>query len=189
MRCLSVAIRDTPPPEPAPFSTETVEELARYRAVLETTEGAITITFDPVKAPQHVRNFLRLASAGVYDGTSFHRMVPGFVIQTGLVSTRETPLTQKQLSYVTTLQPEFNDTLHVAGIVSMARTADPASASTSFFICTGPAPSLDNAYSVFGRVVSGMGVVQTIEAKRVNGETPIERVDLIRVRGREVGKA
>ena len=91
-------------------------------------------------------------------------------------------MTQRQLSYVTTLQPEFNDTLHVAGIVSMARTSDPASASTSFFICTAPAPSLDNAYTVFGRVVSGMGVVQTIEAKRVDGETPVERVDLIRVR-------
>ena len=177
-----VTIRDTPPPEPLPFSTETVEELARYRAVIETTEGAITIVFDPVKAPEHVRNFLRLASAGVYDGTSVHRVVKGFVIQTGLVSTRSRPLTQKQASYVTTLQPEFNDTLHVAGIVSMARTADPASASTSFFICTAPAPSLDNVYSVFGRVVSGMGVVMTIEAKRVNGEEPVERVDLIRVR-------
>ena len=179
---LSVTIRDTPPPEPVPFATETVEELAKYRAVLETTDGAITITFDPVKAPGHVRNFLRLASAGVYDGTSVHRVVKGFVIQTGMVSTRATPLTQKQRSYVTTLQPEFNDTPHVAGIVSMARTADPASASTSFFICTAPAPSLDNAYSAFGRVVSGMGVVQTIEAKRLNGEEPVERVDLIRVR-------
>jgi cyclophilin family peptidyl-prolyl cis-trans isomerase len=179
---LSVTIRDTPPPEPVPFATETVEELAKYRAVLETTDGAITITFDPVKAPAHVRNFLRLASAGVYDGTSVHRVVKGFVIQAGMVSTRATPLTQKQRSYVTTLQPEFNDTPHVAGIVSMARTADPASASTSFFICTAPAPSLDNAYSVFGRVVSGMGVVQTIEAKRLNGEEPVERVDLIRVR-------
>ena len=179
---LSVTIRDTPPPEPVPFATETVEELAKYRAVLETTDGAITITFDPVKAPGHVRNFLRLASAGVYDGTSVHRVVKGFVIQTGMVSTRATPLTQKQRSYVTTLQPEFNDTPHVAGIVSMARTADPASASTSFFICTAPAPSLDNAYSAFGRVGSGMGVVQTIEAKRLNGEEPVERVDLIRVR-------
>jgi len=179
---LAVAIRDTPPPEPVPYSAETVEDLAKYRAVLETTEGAITITFDPVKAPEHVRNFLRLASAGVYDGTSVHRIVKGFVIQTGMVSTRATPLTQKQLSYVTTLQPEFNDTLHVAGIVSMARTADPASASTSFFICTAPAPSLDNAYSVFGRVVSGMGVVLTIEAKQVSGDTPVERIDLIRVR-------
>jgi len=179
---LGVTIRDAPPPEPVPFATETVDELAKYRAVLETTEGAITITFDPVKAPEHVRNFLRLASAGVYDGTSVHRVVKGFVIQTGMLSTRAAPLTQKQQSYVTTLQPEFNDTPHVAGIVSMARTADPASASTSFFICTAPAPSLDNAYTVFGRVVSGMGVVQTIEAKQVNGETPIERVDLIRVR-------
>lgn len=179
---LAVAIRDTPPPEPVPYSAETVEDLAKYRAVLETTEGAITIAFDPVKAPEHVRNFLRLASAGAYDGTSVHRIVKGFVIQTGMVSTRATPLTQKQLSYVTTLQPEFNDTLHVAGIVSMARTADPASASTSFFICTAPAPSLDNAYSVFGRVVSGMGVVLTIEAKQVSGDTPVERIDLIRVR-------
>lgn len=179
---LGVAIRDTPPPEPVPFATETVEELAKYHAVLETTEGAITIAFDPAKAPEHVRNFLRLASAGVYDGTSVHRIVKGFVIQTGMLSTRATPLTQKQLSYVTTLQPEFNDTPHVAGIVSMARTEDPASASTSFFICTAPAPSLDGAYSVFGRVVSGMGVVQTIEAARVSGETPVERIDLLRVR-------
>ncbi len=179
---VAVTIRDTPAPEPLPYSTQTAEELARYRAVIETTEGAITIAFDPVKAPEHVRNFLRLASAGVYDGTSVHRIVKGFVIQTGMVSTRTTPLTQTQQRYVTTLQPEFNDTPHVAGIVSMARTADPASASTSFFICTAPAPSLDNAYSVFGRVVSGMAVVQTIEAKRVNGEEPLERVDVIRVR-------
>ena len=186
LEILGVTIRDAPPPELVPFATETVEELAKYRAVLETTEGAITIAFDPVKAPEHVRNFLRLASAGVYDGTSVHRVVKGFVIQTGMLSTREAPLTQKQLSYVTTLQPEFNDTPHVAGIVSMARTADPASASTSFFICTAPAPSLDNAYSVFGHVVSGMGVVQTIEAAQVSGDTPLERIDLLRVRVEKV---
>ncbi len=178
----SVTIRDTPPPEPLPFSTETVDELGRYRAVIETTHGAITIGFLPDKAPEHVRNFLRLASAGVFDGTSVHRIVKGFVIQTGLVESRATPLTQKQRRYVTTLKPEFNDTLHVAGIVSMARTSDPASASTSFFICTGPAPSLDHAYSVFGKVLSGMGVVATIEAVPVNGETPLDRIDVIRVR-------
>jgi peptidyl-prolyl cis-trans isomerase B (cyclophilin B) len=178
----SVTIRDTPPPEPLPFSTETVDELGRYRAVIETTHGAITIGFLPDKAPEHVRNFLRLASAGVFDGTSVHRIVKGFVIQTGLVESRATPLTQKQRRYVTTLKPEFNDTLHVAGIVSMARTSDPASASTSFFICTGPAPSLDHAYSVFGTVLSGMGVVATIEAVPVNGETPLDRIDVIRVR-------
>ena len=177
-----VTIRDTPPPEPVPFSTETVEELARYRAVIETTYGAITIGFTPDKAPEHVRNFLRLASAGVFDGTSVHRIVKGFVIQTGLVESRAKPLTQKQERLVTLLKPEFSDIPHVAGIVSMARTADPASASTSFFICTGPAPSLDNAYSVFGKVLNGMGVVSTIEAVTVNGETPVERIDVIRVR-------
>ena len=177
-----VTIRDAPPPEPLPFSNESVEDLARYRAVIETTHGAITIGFDPVKAPGHVRNFLRLASAGVYDGTSVHRIVKGFVIQTGMVSTRAAPLTQKQERYVTTLQPEFNDTPHVAGVVSMARTADPASASTSFFICTGPAPSLDHAYSAFGRVLQGMAVVSTIESVAVDGETPVQRVDIIRVR-------
>jgi len=177
-----VTIRDTPPPEALPFSTESVEELSRYRAVIETTYGAITIGFLPDKAPEHVRNFLRLASVGVFDGTTVHRIVKGFVIQTGLVESRAAPLTQKQQRYVTTLKPEFNDTLHLAGIVSMARTSDPASASTSFFICTGPAPSLDNAYSVFGKVLSGMGVVSTIEAVPVNGETPLDRIDVIRVR-------
>ena len=178
----TVTIREKPAPVPEPFSTETVEQLSAARAVIETSMGNITLEFFPDRAPDHVRQFLRLASSGVYNGTSFHRVVKGFVIQTGMVSTRQKPLTQKQLSYVTTLQPEFNDTPHVAGIVSMARTSDPASASTSFFICTGPAPSLDNAYTVFGRVISGMGVVQTIESKRVNGEEPVERVDLIRVR-------
>lgn len=182
----SVTIRDAPPPEPVPFATESVEDLARYRAVLETTEGAITIEFDPVKAPNHVRNFLRLAAAGVYDGTSVHRVVKGFVIQTGLVATRSVPLTQKQQRHVTTLAPEFSDTPHVAGTVSMARTEDPNSASTSFFICTGPAPSLNGQYSAFGRVVSGMPVVMTIEGRPVDGEAPVERIDLIRVKVEKV---
>lgn len=178
----SVSIRPTPPPAPAPFTTEAAEELGRYRAVLETTRGEIVVAFDPAKAPGHVRNFLRLASAGVYDGTSVHRVVRGFVMQTGLVSTRATPLSQKQQGYVTNLQPEFNDTPHVKGVVSMARLDDPASASTSFFICTGPAPSLDGKYTAFGRVVEGMAVVEAIDAVPVNGEAPVEPIVLTRVR-------
>src|SRR5215471_11231731 len=75
----SVTIRDTPPPEPVPFAGESAAELARHRAVLETTAGTITIAFAPEKAPEHVRNFLQLAQAGVFDGTSFHRVVHGFV--------------------------------------------------------------------------------------------------------------
>ena len=179
---VSVTIRDAPPPEPVPFSTESAADLAQYRAVLETSRGAITLEFMPDKAPEHVRNFLRLAAAGVYDGTSFHRVVKGFVLQTGMVSTRSSPLTQKQKKLVTTLQPEFNDTLHVAGTVSMARLDDPASASTSFFICTAPAPSLDNKYTAFARVVEGMEVVTAIEQEPLDGEAPRNRIELKTVR-------
>jgi peptidyl-prolyl cis-trans isomerase B (cyclophilin B) len=177
-----VTIRDAPPPAPEPFSTETAAELAAYRAVLETSRGAITIEFMPDKAPAHVRNFLRLASAGVYDGTSVHRVVRGFVVQTGMVSTRATPLTQKQQALVRNLEPEFNDTKHESGVVSMARLDDPASASTSFFICTGPAPSLDGQYTAFGRVVEGLDVVRALDAVPVDGDAPVERIELVRVR-------
>ncbi len=179
---VAVTIRDTPPPEPVPFSRESAADLAQYRAVLETSRGPVTLEFLADKAPEHVRNFLRLAAAGVYDGTSFHRIVKGFVVQTGMVSTRSTPLTQKQKALVTTLRPEFNDTVHVAGTVSMARLEDPASASTSFFICTAPAPSLDNKYTAFARVVEGMGVVTAIEQESLDGEAPRTRIELKSVR-------
>jgi peptidyl-prolyl cis-trans isomerase B (cyclophilin B) len=177
----SVEIRDTPPPSPEPFSTESVADLAKYHAVLETSAGAITIEFFPDKAPEHVRNFLRLASAGVFDGTAFHRVVRGFVVQTGALTSRG-PLTEKQQKLVRTLQPEFNDTKHVKGIISMARGDDPASATTSFFIVTGNASSLDGKYTVFGRVVEGLDIVDTIEQTPVNGETPVTRVELKTVR-------
>ena len=176
----SVTIRDTPPPEPEPFATETPAQLAQYRAVLETSLGAITIEFLADKAPEHVRNFLRLARAGVFDGTAFHRVVRGFVVQTGALNTRG-PLTEKQQKYVHTLQPEFSDTKHVKGIVSMARGDDPASATTSFFLVTGDASSLDSKYTVFGRVVDGMSVLDAIEQAPVNGETPVTRIELSRV--------
>ena len=177
----SIEIRDTPPPEPEPFSTETAAELSQYRAVLETSSGPITVEFFADKAPEHVRNFLRLASAGVFDGTAFHRVVPGFVIQTGAVTSRG-PLSEKQQKLVRTLQPEFNDTKHVKGIVSMARGDDPASAMTSFFIVTGTASSLDGKYTVFGRVTDGMSVVETIEQSPLTGESPTTRIELTRVR-------
>jgi peptidyl-prolyl cis-trans isomerase B (cyclophilin B) len=177
----SVTIRDTPPPEPEPFSTESVAGLAKQRAVLETSAGSITVEFFPDKAPEHVRNFLRLASIGVYDGTAFHRVVRGFVIQTGALTSRG-PLTEKQQKLVRALKPEFNETKHTKGILSMARGDDPGSAMTSFFIVTGDAPSLDGKYTVFGRVVDGMAVVEAIEQAAVNGEAPTNRIDLKTVR-------
>ena len=179
-----VEIRDAPPPEPVPFAADSPADLSKYRAVVETSAGAITIEFFGEKAPEHVRNFLRLASAGVYDGTAFHRVVKGFVVQTGALTSRG-PLTQKQQALVHNLQPEFNDTKHVKGIVSMARGDDPASATTSFFIVTGDGSSLDNKYTVFGRVVDGMTVVEAIESAPVNGETPTQRVE---IRGVKVQK-
>ncbi|MCA1650712.1 MAG: peptidylprolyl isomerase [Acidobacteria bacterium] len=178
---VSVTLRDTPPPEPEPFSAETPVDLARYRAVLDTSAGPITIEFLPDKAPEHVRNFLRLAEAGVFDGTLFHRVVRGFAIQTGSLTGRP-PLTEKQQKRIKTMKPEFNDTKHVKGVVSMARGDDQASASTSFFIVTGDGSSLDGKYTPFGRVIDGMAAVETIEQTPVTGETPVTRVELRGVR-------
>lgn len=173
-----VTIRDKPADTPEPFSTEPIEELARYRAVLDTSLGEITLSFTPDKAPMHVRNFLRLAQAGVYDGMSFHRVVKGFVIQSGHLPTRTAPLGETQQRHVRQMKAEFNDQLHVKGTVSMARLADPDSASASFFIVTAKAEALDGKYSAFGKVESGLDVVDKIEAVAVNGETPVERVEL-----------
>ena len=177
-----VTIRATPPPEPVPFATETPDQLARKTAVLETTLGAITIGFDAHTAPEHVRNFLQLANAGVYEGTPFHRVVRGFVVQAGALNDRSAPLTEKQQKLVHNLQPEFHDTKHVKGIVSMARGDDPASATTSFFIVTADAPTLDGKYTVFGRVIDGLDVLDKIESTPVSGESPTTRIDLIKVR-------
>lgn len=176
-----VTIKEKPAPAPEPFAAATVAELAEYRAVLETSLGDITIEFTPDKAPEHVRNFLRLAQAGVYDGTSWHRVVKGFVVQTGHMPTRQQPLTEAQQRLVRDLKAEFNDQAHELGTVSMARLAEPDTANTSFFIVTARSEMLDGKYTVFGRVVSGLDVVQKIEAVAVNGETPTERVELRRV--------
>ena len=177
-----VTIREKPAPTPEPFSAVSVPGLAQHRAVLETSLGDITIEFSPEKAPEHVRNFLRLAQAGVYDGTSWHRVVKGFVVQTGHMPTRREPLTESQQRLVRDLKAEFNDQLHELGTVSMARLAEPDTANTSFFIVTARAEMLDGKYTVFGRVVSGLDIVQKIEATPVNGEAPVERIELRRVR-------
>ena len=178
----SVVIRDKPAPGPEPFSGESAQQLSLYRAVLETSLGNITIGFAPDKAPEHVRNFLRLAQAGVYDGMAFHRVVKGFVAQTGYITSRADPLTESQQRLVHNLQPEFNDTQHVRGTVSMARGSDPASADTSFFISLGPNRGLDRQYTAFGQVIDGMQVLDAIESVAVNGEAPVDRLELKRVR-------
>ena len=176
----SVTIRDTPSVR---FVNDSVQELGEYRAILDTSAGPIAIEFFPEKARETVRQFLRLAESGVYDGVAFHRVAPGFVIQTGAMSSRSTPLTEKQQKLVHNLAPEINDTKHVKGIVSMARdVAVPDSASTSFFIVTGTPPALDGNYTAFGRVVDGMNVVDAIEQTPRDGETPKTRIELKAIR-------
>jgi len=99
-----------------------------------------------------------------------------------MLDTRREPLPQRVREHVRTLDPEFNDVPHLRGTVSMARLDDPASASTSFFICTGPAPSLDGQYSAFATVVDGLHVLDALEAIELNGESPVQPLELTRVR-------
>ena len=141
-------------------------DYANTLATLQTDMGDITIKFLYDKAPRHVENFVDLASKGFYDGTMFHRVVPGFVIQGG------DPYTKKPEDaahrYGTggngnvKLKAEFSDIKHKRGTVSMARSQDPDSASSQFFICVADSPNLDGQYSAFGEVVTGMEVADKI---------------------------
>ena len=178
----SAFVRDKPPPEVPPFSTESVRDLSAYRVEFSTSLGLIAIDFYPDLAPNHVRNFLRLVDSGVYDGMAFHRVVPGFVIQSGHLPSRREPLTDRQQRFIQNLEPEFNATEHVRGIVSMARLDDPASATTSFFICTGRSAELDGVYTAFGVVVEGLEVVSSIEATPAVDEAPVNRVEIVSAR-------
>jgi peptidyl-prolyl cis-trans isomerase B (cyclophilin B) len=175
----TVTIRDTPP---EPFIGESAIELARYRAVLDTTMGAMELEMLPDKAPETVRQFLRLANAGVYDGVLIHRVAPGFVVQTGALNFRQAPLTARQQRLVHTLRPEFTDTANEFGIVSLARGDDPASGTTSFFICVGQCRALVGQYTVFARVAGGTDVLDRIASVPVDGETPRLPIMVTRVR-------
>ena len=176
-----VTIRDKPAPVPEPFSTETADELAKYRAVIETSLGNMTAQFYPDRAPMTVRQFLRLAQSGAFDGTVIHRVVKGFVAQGGVMSMRKELLDERQESYVRRLPPEFNATQHEKGTLSMAHGDDPGSGTSSFFIVLARTPALDKAYAAFGKVINGLDVLDKIEATPVNGEAPVTRVEVIRV--------
>ena len=180
---LRATVRDRPPEVLPPFSSETEAELAGFRVVLETPFGDVGIELFPETAPNHARNFLRLAALGAYDGTAFHRVVPGFVVQTGWMDTREPPLPESIQKHITNLAPEFGDLPHEPGSVSMARLEALDSAMTSFFIVTGRAAALDGEYTVFGRVVSGYEAVEAIEALPTgDDEAPLDRIEIGRAR-------
>jgi cyclophilin family peptidyl-prolyl cis-trans isomerase len=162
-----------------PFLTATPDEM-RKTVTLKTTLGEVKIEMEPDWAPNHVRNFLKLVSTGWYNGTAFHRLVKGFVVQGGMGDTRAGNPTHPADRWVHTLKGEFRaDVKHERGIVSMARDDDPDSADTSFFIVLGPAPHLDGKYTAFGRVVAGMDVLDAFEKEELDGEKPKRRLELI----------
>ncbi len=150
------------------------------RAAIETKFGEMVLEFFPDKAPGHVENFLNLARQGFYDGTTFHRVIPGFMIQGGCPNTKPgatgRPGTGGPGYHI---DAEFNDTPHVRGVVSMARAADPNSAGSQFFIVVSDSRFLDGQYTAFGRVVSGMDVADAIvNQPRDANDMPLERVEM-----------
>jgi cyclophilin family peptidyl-prolyl cis-trans isomerase len=162
-----------------PFATASIDELRRT-VTLKTTVGTLKIKMEPDWAPNHVRNFLKLVSTGWYDGTQFHRVVKGFVVQGGMGNTRSSGPYHAADRWVRPLKGEFRkDVKHERGIVSMARADDPDSALTSFFLMLGPAPHLDAQYSAFGRIVEGLDVLDAFEKEEVDGETPKRRLEII----------
>lgn len=178
VRITSVTIE---PVREEPFKIATTDEMRR-EVILRTSVGDMTLALDPDLAPEHVRNFLNLVQTGWYDRTAFHRIVPGFVVQGGFAGTRVDSKPHYADKWVHNLAPEFSQVRkHIRGALSMARTEDPNSASTSFFIVLAPATNLDGKYTIFGKLVDGFETLDKLEkvARGPDGQTPIERIELI----------
>jgi peptidylprolyl isomerase len=145
---------------------------------LDLKDGRVVIELFPDKAPNHVKRIKELARAGFYDGVVFHRVIEGFMAQTG-----DPTGTGAGGSDKPDLRAEFNDISHVEGICSMARTSDPNSANSQFFIMLAPAPHLDHQYTVWGRVIKGMEYVHKIKKGRADQNGAVENPDkIIRMR-------
>ena len=149
-------------------------------ATISTKFGDIHLEFFPEKAPNHVNNFLDLARQGFYNGTTFHRVIPGFMIQGGCPNTKPgatgAPGTGGPGHHV---NAEFNDTPHSRGILSMARAQDPNSAGSQFFVVVSDSNFLDNKYTAFGRVTQGIEVAdQIVGQPRDGNDKPNERVEM-----------
>jgi peptidyl-prolyl cis-trans isomerase B (cyclophilin B) len=164
------------------FSTAPAETAkpATPKAIIETKFGAMEVEFFPDKAPKHVESFIKLAQSGFYNGTIFHRVIPDFVIQGGDPFTKDKDNIAR---YGTggpgyTLKAEFNDIRHVRGILSMARSQSADSAGSQFFIVLADVPHLDNKYTVFGKVVQGIDVVDKIVAQPRQRDMPLERIEM-----------
>lgn len=166
----------------SPAADAAVDEVA----VIETTKGKLVLEFWPDVAPKTVANFKKLAKEGFYDGTAFHRIIKGFMAQGGDPLTKDL---SKEAMWGTgdpgyKIPAEFNDRKHTRGVISMARSMDPNSAGSQFFLMLGTAPHLDNQYTAFGKVIDGEKTLAAIEETPVvtssNGEPskPTERVEI-----------
>jgi peptidyl-prolyl cis-trans isomerase B (cyclophilin B) len=163
-----------------PFDGASIDKMAAQCVKLETEAGVIDIEMLAEMAPEAVRNFLNLASIGAFDTTTFSRVVPRFVIQGGNVATRENLNEELYRRSQRTVPDEPNIIKHERGIVSLARPEEANSASSHFFILVGDAQHLNGKFSAFGRVRSGMEVVDQINKAPVNGEKPEKPVRLLK---------
>ena len=170
----AAAVSAAPPAKKAaPKKKETkmkVRDYAKTSAVLHTSQGDVTLHFFNDKAPNHVKNFVDLAASGFYDGTLFHRVIPGFMVQGGDPLTKDPTKSRffgtggntDRSGAPLNVKAEFNETSHKRGIVSMARANDPDSASSQFFIVVKDSPFLDRQYTAFAEVSAGMDAVDKL---------------------------
>jgi len=161
-------------PAAEPFDKADVKTMAAQCVSLDTDAGLIELELYPEHAPESVRNFLNLTATGLFDGTSFSRVVPGFVIQGGNMWSREGGKVTRAVGERArrTLPDEPNKIIHERGVVSMARPDEPNQATTDFFILLASAPFLDGKFAAFGRVTTGMEVVEAINKAPVHEEKP-----------------
>jgi peptidyl-prolyl cis-trans isomerase B (cyclophilin B) len=165
---------------PNKFSQQEIKKMSTTKAIIETKFGNITLKFFPEVAPGHVKNFIDLAKKGLYDGTTFHRVIPGFMIQGGDPNSKNADKSSHGMGgpgY--TIKAEFNDKPHKRGTLSMARAQSPDSAGSQFFICVKDASFLDRQYTVFGEVESGMDVADKIVSQpRDARDNPNDRIEM-----------
>jgi peptidyl-prolyl cis-trans isomerase B (cyclophilin B) len=180
MSVAASAQAQTAAPKTITVAKEEIKKMSGTKAIIETKFGNITLKFFPEVAPGHVKNFIDLAKKGFYDGTTFHRVIPGFMIQGGDPNSKDANKSKHgQGGPGYTIKAEFNDKPHKRGTLSMARAGHPDSAGSQFFVCVKDSPFLDKQYTVFGEVESGIEVVDKIVSQPKDGnDNPNERVEM-----------
>jgi len=162
------------------FTQEEVKRMPETRAMIETRFGNMELKFSPDVAPNHVTNLIELGKKGFYDGTTFHRVIPRFMIQGGDPNSKNPDRSKHGMGGPGfTIKAEFNDKPHKRGTLSMARAGHPDSAGSQFFICVADSFFLDKQYTIFCEIVSGIEVVDKIVGQpRDKNDNPIERIEM-----------